>query len=354
MACIILWLVSIGLALTTTIYDSAHSEVPMREAGVGLMFPPASLSEMHAQSTMGTAPDGRDGHESSGIILRFGDSMYAWVTIFGIVCLGANYMISVFFVSRWTRKVGVNMTSTMALVDDSIKRLTTHESETEQRTGRMTSSSVRTSLGQPEDRHEGHYSHSERTSESQFSRNTSTVSDTVQTLDPTTYGSCSGSEISCSSRSIRSETSFSGYSDATSYEPHRHRGSLVRRAFHSTTSTFCELNESHTDLPGIGNYDGDNSGLPNTVGEDNYRPRSCTIGACTATEVLRNRNKVSPGAHFTNDFSIVIQILWKFHSALIQLAVNSSLWNFAQGTIAVLPWYMQNFVVILCSTMELC
>ena len=35
------------------------------------------------------------------------------------------------------------------------------------------------------------------------------------------------------------------------------------------------------------------------------------------------------------DFSIVIQIRWKFHSALIQVVVKWSLWNFAHGTTVV-------------------
>ena len=49
----------------------------------------------------------------------------------------------------------------------------------------------------------------------------------------------------------------------------------------------------------------------------------------------------SPGAHFANDFSIVVQIRWNFHSALIQVAVKWSLWNFARGTTAVLSWHVQ-------------
>ena len=42
-----------------------------------------------------------------------------------------------------------------------------------------------------------------------------------------------------------------------------------------------------------------------------------------------------PGAHFNNDFFIVIQILWRFHSALIHAVVKWLLWNFAHGTTAV-------------------
>ena len=47
------------------------------------------------------------------------------------------------------------------------------------------------------------------------------------------------------------------------------------------------------------------------------------------------------------DFSIAIQIQWKFHSALTQAVVKWSLWKFAYGTTAVLSWHVQNFVVIL-------
>ena len=53
-----------------------------------------------------------------------------------------------------------------------------------------------------------------------------------------------------------------------------------------------------------------------------------------------------PEVHFTNDFSIVIQTRWKFHSALIQVVVKQSLWNFGCGTTTMLSWHVQNFVVI--------
>ena len=52
-----------------------------------------------------------------------------------------------------------------------------------------------------------------------------------------------------------------------------------------------------------------------------------------------------PGTHFTKDFSVLIQIRWKFHSAVIQ-AVKYSLWNSAHGSAAVLSWHVQNFVAI--------
>ena len=56
--------------------------------------------------------------------------------------------------------------------------------------------------------------------------------------------------------------------------------------------------------------------------------------------------KQDPGAHFANDFSTVIQIQWKFHSALITVIKKWLLWNFAQGMIAVLSWHVQNLVGI--------
>ena len=52
------------------------------------------------------------------------------------------------------------------------------------------------------------------------------------------------------------------------------------------------------------------------------------------------------GAHFTNDFSIIIKIWWKFHSALIQVEVKWLLQNFAHATTAVLSWHVQHFVAI--------
>ena len=52
------------------------------------------------------------------------------------------------------------------------------------------------------------------------------------------------------------------------------------------------------------------------------------------------------GAHFTNGIDILIQIWWTFHSALIQVLVKWSLWNFAHGTTAVLSCHVQNCVVI--------
>ena len=42
--------------------------------------------------------------------------------------------------------------------------------------------------------------------------------------------------------------------------------------------------------------------------------------------------KLIPGANFTNTISIMIQIWWKIHSALIKGVFKWSLWNFAPGT----------------------
>ena len=48
------------------------------------------------------------------------------------------------------------------------------------------------------------------------------------------------------------------------------------------------------------------------------------------------------GAHFMNDSTILIQIWWKFHSAVIQVVVKWSLGNFAYGTTAEVLWHVQN------------
>ena len=53
-----------------------------------------------------------------------------------------------------------------------------------------------------------------------------------------------------------------------------------------------------------------------------------------------------PGAHFINYFTVVIQILWKFHSAAIKIVMKWSLWNFSLGMTAVLSWHVKNFVAI--------
>ena len=61
---------------------------------------------------------------------------------------------------------------------------------------------------------------------------------------------------------------------------------------------------------------------------------------------------LKPGTHFTNNFSIIIKIWWIFHSALIQILIKWSLWNFAHGMTAVLSWHVQNFVAIQYPTLK--
>ena len=61
----------------------------------------------------------------------------------------------------------------------------------------------------------------------------------------------------------------------------------------------------------------------------------------------------TPGAHFTNDFSITIQMWWKFHFALIQVLIKWSLQNLAHGTTAELSWRVPNFVAIWSTVIEL-
>ena len=52
------------------------------------------------------------------------------------------------------------------------------------------------------------------------------------------------------------------------------------------------------------------------------------------------------GSHFTNDFSITIQIRWKIHLALIQLQLIISQQNLAHATTAQLSCHVPNFVAI--------
>ena len=59
------------------------------------------------------------------------------------------------------------------------------------------------------------------------------------------------------------------------------------------------------------------------------------------------------GAHFTNNFSITIQMWWKFHFALIQILMKWSLQNLAHGTTAELSWHVPNFVAIWSPVIEL-
>ena len=62
---------------------------------------------------------------------------------------------------------------------------------------------------------------------------------------------------------------------------------------------------------------------------------------------------IHPGAHFTNNFSIVIQIRLKIHYAPIEFVDKWSLLKFAHGTTAVLSWHVQNFLAIWYPTKEL-
>ena len=55
---------------------------------------------------------------------------------------------------------------------------------------------------------------------------------------------------------------------------------------------------------------------------------------------------INAGAHFMNDFSIEIQIQWKFNSTLIQVVVKWLLWDFAHGMTAYLQWHVQNFIAL--------
>ena len=66
-----------------------------------------------------------------------------------------------------------------------------------------------------------------------------------------------------------------------------------------------------------------------------------------------NQGVNTPGAHFTNNFSITIQMWWKFHFALIQALIKWSLQNLAHGTTAGLSWHVQNFVSIWSTVIEL-
>ena len=65
------------------------------------------------------------------------------------------------------------------------------------------------------------------------------------------------------------------------------------------------------------------------------------------------RATAGPGAHFTNNFSITIQMWWKFHFAPIQILIKWSLQYLAHGTTAGLSWHVPNFVAIWSSVIEL-
>ena len=58
-------------------------------------------------------------------------------------------------------------------------------------------------------------------------------------------------------------------------------------------------------------------------------------------------------AHFTNNFSITIQMWWKFLCALIPILIQWSLQYLAHGTTAGLSWHVPNFVAIWSPVVEL-
>ena len=62
--------------------------------------------------------------------------------------------------------------------------------------------------------------------------------------------------------------------------------------------------------------------------------------------LLHNFFEHGPGPHFTNVFSIAIQIWWKFHFTLTSILIQWSLQNFVHGTTSVLSWHVQKFVGI--------
>ena len=70
------------------------------------------------------------------------------------------------------------------------------------------------------------------------------------------------------------------------------------------------------------------------------------------TVTFDNQTRVTSGVHFTNNFSITIQMWWKFHFALIPILIKWSLHYLAHGTTAGLSWHMPNFVVIWLSVIE--
>ena len=77
-----------------------------------------------------------------------------------------------------------------------------------------------------------------------------------------------------------------------------------------------------------------------------------TLGGIEVPSLVNNDkenttySQSQPGAHFTNVFSISIQIRWKFRFILTSILIKWSLQNFVHGTTAVLSWHVQKFVVI--------
>ena len=72
-----------------------------------------------------------------------------------------------------------------------------------------------------------------------------------------------------------------------------------------------------------------------------------------SSHVQARITKFGPGARFTNNFSITMQMWWKFHFALIQIIIKWSLQYLVHGTTAGLLWHVPNFVAIWSSVIEL-
>ena len=71
------------------------------------------------------------------------------------------------------------------------------------------------------------------------------------------------------------------------------------------------------------------------------------------SSLFPDSTKPLPGDHFTNNFSITIQMWWKFHFAIIQILIKWSLQSLAHGTTAGLSWHVPNVVAIWSPVIEL-
>ena len=58
-------------------------------------------------------------------------------------------------------------------------------------------------------------------------------------------------------------------------------------------------------------------------------------------------DKTLSGAHFTNNFSITIQMWWKFHFALIQILIKWLLQYLALGTTAGTKWHIDIAILLI-------
>ena len=67
---------------------------------------------------------------------------------------------------------------------------------------------------------------------------------------------------------------------------------------------------------------------------------------CVKIWALEYSMQSRSGPPFTNDFSIAIQIWWKFHFAITLIFTRRSVQNFAHVMTAVLSWHVQNLVAI--------